>query len=73
MKKLVLFDGLVEIEVSDIRDGNMRFFGEGDEAEVIKRQERLGELIGLNSDKVARLRTIYDGRDEYTFYDEPYE
>ena len=70
MKKLVLFDGLVEIEVSDIRDGNMRFFGEGDEAEVIKRQERLGELIGLNGDKVARLRTVYDGRDEYTFYDE---
>ena len=70
MKKIVLFDGLVEIEVSDIRDGNMRFFGEGNEAEVIKRQERLGEGIGLNGDKVARLRTIYDGRDEYTFYDE---
>ena len=66
MKKLVLFDGLVEIEVSDIRDGNMRFFGEGDETEVIKRQERLGELIGLNGDKIARLRTIYDGRNEYT-------
>ena len=70
MKKLELFDGLVEMGVSDIRDGNMRFFGEGNEAEVIKRQERLGEVIGLNGDKVARLRTIYDGRDEYTFYDE---
>ena len=70
MKKLELFDGLVEMGVSDIRDGNMRFFGEGNEAEVIKRQERLGGVIGLNGDKVARLRTIYDGRDEYTFYDE---
>ena len=70
MKKLELFDGLVEMGVSDIRDGSMRFLGEGDEAEVIKRQERLGEVIGLNSDKVARLRTVYDGRDEYTFYDE---
>ena len=70
MKKLVLFDGLVEMGVSDIHDGSMRFLGEGDEAEVIKRQEGLGELIGLEGDKVARLRTVYDGRDEYTFYDE---
>lgn len=70
MKKLVLFDGLVEMGVSDIHDGNMRFLGEGDEAEVIKRQEELGELIGLDGNMVARLRTVYDGRDEYTFYDE---
>ena len=70
MKKIVLFDGLVEMGVSDIHDGSMRFLGEGDEAEVIKRQEELGELIGLDGNMVARLRTVYDGRDEYTFYDE---
>lgn len=70
MKKLKLFNELVEMGVSDIWDGNMRFFGEGNEAEVIKRQERLGGVIGLNGNKVARLRTIYDDRDEYTFYDE---
>ena len=70
MKRLLLFDGLVEMGISDIHDGSMRFLGEGSEEEVIKRQESLGKIIGLNGNKIARLRTVYDGRDEYTFYTE---
>ena len=70
MKKQVLFEGAAEIGISDIRDGSMRFLGEGDEAEIIKRQNSLGELVGLDGENVARIRTVYEGRSEYTFYDE---
>jgi hypothetical protein len=70
MKKQILFEGAAEIGISDIRDGNMRFLGEGDEAEIIKRQNSLGGLIGLDGKNVARIRTVYEGRSEYTFYDE---
>ena len=70
MKKQLLFDGLVEIGVSDIHDGSMRFFSEGNETEIIKRQNKLAKLIGMDGGMVARVRTVYEGRDEYTYYDE---
>lgn len=41
MIKQVLFDGKVEVGISEINDGNMRFFGGGDEAEIIENQEKL--------------------------------
>ena len=34
MIRQVLFDGKVEVGISEISDGNMRFFGDGDEAGV---------------------------------------
>ena len=70
MKKLVLFDDKVTVGISDIHDGTMRFFGEGDEKEIIERQKKLGELITLDGKRVARLKTVYEGRDDYTRYDE---
>ncbi len=70
MKKTVLFEGLVTVGLSDIHDGSMRFFGEGDEKEIIERQKKLGELIGLDGERVTRVRTVYEGRDNYTQYDE---
>ena len=70
MKKRVLFNGKVIVGISDIGDGTMRYFGSGDEMEVIKRQEELGELVGLSGDKVARVRTVYERRDCYTEYGE---
>ena len=68
MIKQILFNGRVEVGISEITDGGMRFFGEGDESEIIKNQKKLGELIGLEI--VARIRTIYAGRNDYTEYDE---
>lgn len=68
MKKQLLFDDNVEVGVSDIHDGTMRFFGEGDEQEIINNQARLGELIGLPEEKVLRVRTIYDDRESYNDY-----
>ncbi len=68
MNRLVVFNDAVEIGVSDIYDGTMRFFGEGDEQEIIDNQARLGELIGLPKEKVLRVRTIYDGRESYNDY-----
>lgn len=38
MIRQVLFDGKVEVGISEISDGNMRFFGDGDEADVIENQ-----------------------------------
>ena len=68
MIKKVLFGGKVEVGISDIDDGNMRFFGEGDENEIIKNQNKLGELVNLGGNKTMRLRTIYDGRESFTDY-----
>ena len=70
MKKQVLFGNRVVVGISDIHDGTMRFFGEGEETEIIERQKRLGEIVNLDGEKVARIRTVYEGRDNYTFYDE---
>ena len=69
MKKQLLFEDQVSFGVSDVNDGKMRFFG-GDEQEIITNQTKLGELIELNGEAVARVRTTYDVRNEYTDYKE---
>lgn len=66
MIKQVLFDGEVEVGFSEISDGNMRFFGDGDEAETIENQKKLGEALDLGGNKVARIRTIYGERKDFT-------
>lgn len=69
MIKQVLFNGKVEVGISDISDGNMRFFG-GDETEIIKNQEKLGGTLGLTGEKIARIKTIYGNRKDFTkFYE----
>lgn len=64
-----LFDKEVELAVSERKDGNMRFFGDGIEATIIKNQIRLSESLNLSAEKTARIRTIYDGREDFTSYD----
>lgn len=68
MIKQVLFDGKVGVGVSEISDGNMRFFDNGNEADVIENQEKLGKTLELDGDKIARIRTIYDDRESFTDY-----
>ena len=68
MIKQVLFDEQVEVGISDVHDGNMRFFGDEDETKIINNQEELGEIVGLAGEKVARVRTIYDDRNVFTYY-----
>lgn len=69
MIKQDLFDKEVELAVSEKKDGNMRFFGDGIEATIIKNQIRLSESLNLSAEKTARIRTIYDGREDFTSYD----
>ena len=70
MIKQVLFGGKVEVGISEISDGNMRFFGDGDETEIIENQKKLGEVLDLGSDKIVRIRTIYgDRKDFIDFYE----
>lgn len=70
MIRQILFDGKVEVGISEVNDGNMRFFGDGDEAEIIKNQEETGKALGLTGEKVARVRTIYGDRKDFTdFYE----
>ena len=68
MIKQILFDGKIEVGISEINDGNMRFFGDGDESEIIKNQKRLGKMIGLSD--TVRVRTIYGERKFFTEYAE---
>ncbi|MBR5408963.1 polyphenol oxidase family protein [Candidatus Saccharibacteria bacterium] len=68
MIKQILFDGKVEVGISEIDDGNMRFFGDDDERKIIENQKKLGKMIVL--DNVARIRTVYDGRDCFTEFAE---
>lgn len=68
MIKQVLFGGKVEVGISEISDGGMRFFGDGDEAEIIDNQEKLGRILGLRGDEIARIRTIYGDRRDFTDY-----
>lgn len=63
-----LFENQIEVSVSDIGDGTMRYFGNGDEAAIIKNQQKLGASLNLTGDKIARVRTVYEGRDNYTEY-----
>ncbi len=67
MLKQILFNGAVAIGISELGDGNMRFF-EGDEDEVILNQEKLGKVISLTGNNIARVRTTYDGRKSFTEY-----
>lgn len=70
MIKQVLFDGKVEVGISEISDGNMRFFGDGNENEIIENQKKLGKALDLSGDKIARIRTIYSDRKNFTdFYE----
>ena len=70
MIRQVLFGGKVEVGISETSDGNMRFFGDGDETEIIENQKKLGEVLDLGGDKVVRIRTIYGDRKEFTdFYE----
>ena len=74
MIREALFDGRVEVGISEISDGNMRFFGDGDEAEIIENQKKIGKVLDLSGDKVARIRTIYGDRKDFTnFYEITYE
>lgn len=70
MIKQVLFDGNVEVGISEISDGNMRFFGDGNENEIIENQKKLGKALDLSGDKIARIRTIYSDRKNFTDYHE---
>ena len=70
MIKKTLFDGKVEVGISEIDDGNMRYFDKGDEDEIIENQNKLGKLVDLGENKIARLRTIYDKRKSFTDYRE---
>lgn len=65
MKIINLFDGEVLFGVSHRGDGNMRFF-DGDEAETIKNQEKFARRVGV--EKVARINTRYENRDDFTEY-----
>ena len=70
MIKQVLFGGKVEVGISEISDGNMRFFGDGDENEIIENQKKLGKALDLSGDKIVRIRTIYGDRKDFTdFYE----
>ena len=70
MIKQVLFDGKVEVGISEISDGNMRFFGDGNENEIIENQKKLGKALDLSGNKIARIRTIYSDRKSFTDYHE---
>ena len=51
---------------STLSDGNMRVFGAENEAEIIKNQMNLGARIGVSD--IARIRTTYDDRMDFTRY-----
>ncbi len=70
MIEAITFCKKVKIAISDLSDGNMRAFEKSDQAEVVGNQLKLGNSLGLDSDRVMRLKTIYDGRTEYTDYAE---
>ncbi len=70
MIKQVLFGGKVEVGISEISDGNMRFFDGGNETEIIENQKKLGGTLDLDGDKIVRIRTIYGDRKDFTdFYE----
>ena len=67
MQKQLLFNGEVKVGISEISDGNMRFF-DGDESEVIMNQKKISDFIEIASKNAARVRTIYDNRKCFTEY-----
>ena len=75
MKTLLSIKG-IRIAISDIHDGNMRFFDSEkygviheDEQEIISSQNKLTNAINANPEMVARVRTIYSNRNDFTFYE----
>lgn len=56
----------IKIAYSTLADGNMRVFGAENEAEIIKNQMNLGARIGVSN--IARIRTTYDDRTDFTRY-----
>ena len=48
----------------------MRFFESKNEAEIIKNQEKLAKTLNLENNQIARVRTIYKNRTNYTDYHE---
>lgn len=56
----------IKIAYSTLADGNMRVFGAENEAEIIKNQMNLGARIGVSD--IARIRTTYDSRTDFTRY-----
>lgn len=67
MIKQSLFGGKVEVGISEINDGNMRFFG-GNEGEITENQKRLCGSINLS--EAARIMTVYGERNVFTEYKE---
>ena len=65
MIRQLLFNDKVEVGISEISDGNMRYFN-GDEPDIIDNQKKLIKSIELDS--AARLRTTYDQRENFTKY-----
>ena len=63
-----LFDDQVAIVISETRDGNMRFLGMSDEREAIANQAKLGEALRLTNDKIARVKTTYNGFESFVDY-----
>lgn len=69
MLKQILYNSAAIVGISEIDDGNMRFF-EGDESKIISNQKRLGDVIGLAKNRIARVRTVYERRESFTEYQE---
>lgn len=56
----------VKIGISEIKDGNMRVFDGQDENKIIENQIKLGNFI--ETEKIARLKTTYENRENFTSY-----
>ena len=70
MIKYSLFNNKVEVAISELKDGNMRFFGSENEEEIIDNQSKLGREVGLTGEQIARVRTVYGDRNVFTNYQE---
>ena len=70
MIKRTLFNSKVEVVISELEDGNMRFFDSENEEEIIDSQSKLGREVGLTGEQIARVRTVYGDRNDFTNYQE---
>lgn len=68
MKKFALFDDQIQIAISELSDGNMRAFNSSEQKKVIQNQITLGSPLELPSKSIARLKTVYENRDNFTIY-----
>ncbi|MBQ3946857.1 MAG: hypothetical protein II670_14820, partial [Alphaproteobacteria bacterium] len=66
MIKYSLFNNKVEVAISELKDGNMRFFGSENEEEIINSQSKLGREVDLAGEQIARVRTVYGDRNDFT-------